>query len=409
MRERSGYRLSAIAGLAGILLAVALPAGAQDPLVRVGISLPLDAATAPVSGPLRDAFLLALTAPTPAGVTLETVVLDHAAEGALRAEQGAADLATLAADPAVVAVFGPLNSSVAEAQIPVGSAAGLLSCSASATNPGLTKGPVAQALREAAGGANTFVRTVASDDHVALAMALHAYETLGLRAIAIVDDTDVYGAGIADSFQAAWTALGGTVTGRAGVPAGLADYAPVVASLAAAGPDAFYFGGVTPTGAPGLRLGMVAAGVGDLPLLVGEGLVDGAADVPGSYLALAGASAAGTLSAMTTREEYPGRAAFTEAFRAAYGTDPTGYAAAAHACGEIVRAAIADAAASGSVDREAVRSRIADPARTWETILGPISFDANGDVTPAAVTLYAVDPAAGDGGDWVPFLVREIG
>ncbi|MFO1539004.1 MAG: branched-chain amino acid ABC transporter substrate-binding protein [Chloroflexota bacterium] len=401
--------MAAVGGLAGLALLLAAPTVAQDPVVRVGISLPLGDASAPVTEPMRDAFLLALTDPPLPGVTIETVVLDHAADGVLRPEQGAADLATLAADPAVVAVFGPLNSSVAEAQIPVGSAAGLPSCSAGATNPGLTKGPVAAALRASGGGANTFVRTVASDDHVALAMALHAYETLGLRSVAIVDDTSVYGAGIGDAFQAAWSALGGTVTGRVGVPAGVADYAPIVRSLADAAPDAFFFGGVTTTGAPALRLGMAAAGVGDLPLLVGEGIVDGPVDLPGSYLALAGAAAAGTVSAMTTREDYPGRASFTAAYRAAYGTDPVGYAAPAYACGEVIRAAIADAAAAGGVDREAVRARVTDPARTWETVLGPIAFDANGDATPAAVTLYAVDPAAGAAGDWVPILVRSLG
>lgn len=413
MFERSGRPVVA-AGIAGLLAAaLVVPAGAQDAVVRVGISLPLDPSIVTVTAPMRDGFLLALTEPPLPGLAVETVVLDHGAGSGMSPERGAADLATLAADPAVVAVFGPLNSSVAEAQIPVGSAAGLLSCSASASNPALTRGPVAAVLRAAAGGANTFVRTVATDDHVALAMALHAYETLGLRAFAIVDDTGVYGAGIADSFQAVWTALGGTVTGRLGVPAGAADYAAVVASLADGAPDGFFFGGVTQSGAAALRLGMAAAGVGDLPLLVGEG-VDGSAEVPGSYIALAGAGAAGTIGAMTTREDYPGRAAFTAAYRTAYGTDPVGYAAAAYACGEVVRAAIADAAAAGGVDREAVRSRIADPARTWETILGPISFDANGDATPGAVTLYAVDPsidadpATAGSGDWVPILVRAV-
>ena len=415
MRERS-VRAAVAASLALLLgAALALPAGAQDPLVRVGISLPLDPSTVTVAGPLRDGFVLALTEPPLPGATVEIVILDHGTGAGTRAERGATDLVTLAADPAVVAVFGPLNSSVAEAQIPVGSATGLLSCSASATNPALTKGPVAQALRAAAGGANTFVRTVASDDHVALAMALHAHETLGLRSIAIVDDTDVYGAGIADAFQAAWTALGGTVTGRAGVPAGLADYTPIVGSLAAAAPDAFFFGGTTQTGAAALRLGMVAAGVGALPLLAGDGVVDGSADVPGSYLALAGAAAVGTLAAMTTRDDYPGRVAFTAAYRAAYGTDPVGYAPTAYACGQVIRAAIEEALAAGGVDREAVRSRVADPARTWETILGPIAFDGAGDPVPAAVTLQAVDPAidvdpAADGvGDWAPILMREIG
>ena len=47
--------------------------------------------------------------------------------------------------PEIVAVIGPLNSSVAKAQIPISNEAGLLQCSPANTNPELTKGAPAPA------------------------------------------------------------------------------------------------------------------------------------------------------------------------------------------------------------------------------------------------------------------------
>ncbi len=56
--------------------------------------------------------------------------------------------------------------------------------------------------------------------------------------------------------------------------------------------------------------------------------------------------------------------------------------------------------------REALRAYAVDPDHRFETIIGTLGFDANGDSTQQVVSLYRVDPEAADGaGDWV--LVKE--
>ena len=52
--------------------------------------------------------------------------------------------------------------------------------------------------------------------------------------------------------------------------------------------------------------------------------------------------------------------------------------------------------------REAVRAAAVDPATTFETVLGAVKFDADGDTNQKIISLYTVDLTAADGkGDWV--------
>jgi len=51
--------------------------------------------------------------------------------------------------------------------------------------------------------------------------------------------------------------------------------------------------------------------------------------------------------------------------------------------------------------REGVRAHASDPANKFETVLGPISFDQNGDTTSPFISFYDVDTAATGGADWV--------
>jgi hypothetical protein len=51
-----------------------------------------------------------------------------------------------------------------------------------------------------------------------------------------------------------------------------------------------------------------------------------------------------------------------------------------------------------------------DPTHRFETVLGTVGFDANGDSIQQFVDLYRVDPAAGDGaGDWVLIRQQDFG
>jgi ABC-type branched-subunit amino acid transport system substrate-binding protein len=109
----------------------------------------------------------------------------------------------------------------------------------------------------------------------------------------------------------------------------------------------------------------------------------------------------------------PPRADFVDAYRAAFREEPTAYASAAYACTQVILAsleAVAEDGPSSKDLREAVRAYAADPAHRYETVLGTVGFDANGDSTQQMVSLYRVDPEGADGaGDWALIKQQDFG
>ena len=129
-------------------------------------------------------------------------------------------MTALIADPAVVGVVGPFNSSVAKVQIPISNEAGLLQCSPANTNPDLTKGDAGKELRAKNPDKINYVRVATTDDIQGPAVATYGVQKLGLKTVAIIDDTETYGKGLADAFAAEWEKLGGDRRRPRGRPEG---------------------------------------------------------------------------------------------------------------------------------------------------------------------------------------------
>ena len=125
----------------------------------------------------------------------------------------------------------------------------------------------------------------------------------------------------------------------------------------------------------------------------------------------AGEAAAGTYLALASFA--PPRADFVDAYRAAFGEEPTDYAAAAYACAQVILASLEAIAADGPDAkglREALRAHAVDPAHRYETVFGTLGFDANGDSTQQVVSFLRVDPQAADGaGDWALMKYQDFG
>jgi hypothetical protein len=67
---------------------------------------------------------------------------------------------------------------------------------------------------------------------------------------------------------------------------------------------------------------------------------------------------------------------------------------------------MAKAVAAGTTDlaaiREAVRAGSTVAGNTFDTVVGPVGFDKNGDITTPYMSFYKTDlTAAGGKGDWV--------
>lgn len=397
-------RVGAVVATAAIVVAACGGAGTGGKSIKIGISLPLSGSDLASSGPAEKGAQLAIKDFKLDGYTITVDVKDHAVNGVHDPQQGAKDMTAFAADPTVVGVVGPFNSSVAKVQIPISNEAGLFQCSPANTNPDLTKGDAGKQLRAKNPDKINYVRVASTDDIQGPAVAQYGFNTLKLSKVAIIDDTETYGKGLADAFAAEWTKLGGTVVGREGAPKGTTDYTAILTKFKEAGPDAVFYGGVTATGGGLVRKQMQQAGLdpAKVALLGGDGIQDGRGDVAGSFINIAGAAAANSFSSVAAIAEYPGKDDFNKKYKAAYNVDAGAYSASGYACAQVILQAIKTAAAKGDVTREAVRVAGTDANTTFETVLGPIKFDAVGDTNQRIISLYKTDLTAGEGhGDWI--------
>ncbi|HEX5827001.1 MAG TPA: branched-chain amino acid ABC transporter substrate-binding protein [Candidatus Limnocylindrales bacterium] len=393
---------AAIAAAAIVVTACGGTTGGAGKDLKIGITLPLSGSALASAGPADKGARLAIKEFALEGYTFTPDVKDHAVNGVHDPQQGAKDMTAFAADPAVVAVIGPFNSSVAKVQIPVSNEAGLFQCSPANTNPDLTKGDAGKELRAKNPDKINYVRVATTDDIQGPAVAQYGVQTLGLKSVAIIDDTETYGKGIADAFAAEWEKLGGTVVGREGAPKGTTDYTAILTKFKEANPDAVFYGGVTATGGGLVRKQMPQVGLGEIPYLGGDGIQDGLGSTDGSFINIAAEAAANSFSSVAAISDYPGKADFAAKYKAEYNEDPGAYSASGYACAQIVLEAIKTAASKGDVTREAVRAAGTDTATTFETVLGPVTFDAVGDTSQKIISLYKVDLTAADGvGDWV--------
>jgi branched-chain amino acid transport system substrate-binding protein len=385
--------------------------------LKLGVTLPLSGGAAADGQPTLKGAQLAVDAANAAGgvsgYTIKLVPLDHAVNGKYNEQQGAQDMQTFVADSKVIGVVGPYNSAVAKVQIPISNAAGLLQCSPANTNETLTKPPAALDFRKTNPDKINYIRVAATDDIQGPAMAIYAFNTLGLKNLLVVDDVTTFGKGVADNFQKKYEELGGKVVLRQGAPADTTDFNGIISSqaLTATPPDGVYYGGVVTSGG-GLFLKQLRQAGLAVPFMGPDGIVNGSGSDKGSLIQIAGADAAknsyGTVAAIG---DFPGKkdfdAAYTEHFKAdADFKTPGAYSGPANACAVVILKSLEAALAAGATDdaaiREGVRKYASDPANKFETVLGTESFDVNGDTTQPYISFYVTDPAAKAGvGDWV--------
>jgi len=299
----------------------------------------------------------------------------------------------------VVAVIGPLNSSVAKVQIPISNAAGMPQCSPANTNEGLTKPEFgALDIRKTNPTKINYVRVVTTDDNQGPAAARYILQNLKIKTVYIVDSTDTFGKGIADNFQKYFEANGGTVVARDGAPKGTSDYTALLTAAKAKNPGSMYFGGVTADGGARLLKQAIQAGL-NVPFVGPDGIYDGSAATKDSFLNLTGDDAKQAFATAAAVGDFPGRAEFATKFKAAYGSDPTGYSATGYACAQVVLDALkrAGPTASSVADlREKLRAALVDPSITYTSVIGQFKFDANGDTSQKIISFYAYDPAIKD-------------
>jgi branched-chain amino acid transport system substrate-binding protein len=403
-------KVGAIAGIGVLVLAGCnqgtTGGGGGKGTINIGIELPQQGSELAGTQPVINGIKLAVkdAGGAAGGWTVDipnSVILDDAKDGVHDPQTGAQNMQALTANPNVIAVIGPQNSSVAKVQIPISNAAGLLQCSPANTNEGLTKPEFgALDIRKTNPTKINYIRVVTTDDYQGPAAARYILQNLKLNTVYIIDSTDTFGKGIADNFQKYFEANGGTVVARDGAPKTTTDYTALLTAAKSKNPAAIYFGGVTADG--GARILKTAIQLGlNVPFVGPDGIYDGGAATKDSFLNLAGDDAKNAIATAAAVGDYPGRADFTAKYKAAYGADPTGYSATGYSCAQVVLDALkrAGPTATDAKDlREKIRAAAVDPSITYTSVIGSFKFDANGDTSQKIISFYTFDPATKD---WV--------
>ncbi len=386
--------IKAAAGLAAMAVASPQDAHAADKVIKVGINLSFTGADGENATRIGNGAVIAFeeanAAKTVPGYTFQLVKLDDATAtaGQYDPAQAATNARTMVSDKAYVAALGPQMSGAGKAMAPILSQGDLAIITPSSTNPDLTDPKFAQQYRPA--GKAIYFRTVATDAFQGPNMANYMADTLKVKSIFILDDSGAYGVGLADAFQAQAEKRGIKVLGRDRLDPKAADYAPILTKIKSLNPQALYYGGVAQAG---VKLAKQAYEIiPDVIKAGGDGmqtvdLLNGA-----GFPAVEGWYA--TVAAPHVIED-PKAAAFGDRYFARFKQHPDDYTITCYVGAEVIIAAVKKVAATGKpVTRDAVRDAIQE-MKLPDTMLGPIEFDANGDLRNKIISVFQIrkDPA----------------
>src|SRR5579863_6473536 len=382
--RRSTLALLGSSSLAGFIR----PARAESKFVTIGINLPLTGAAAEDATNILHGAVMAIEEANAkggvGGYEVRTLILDDgtATAGQYDPAQAAINARKMVVEPSCVGAIGPMASGSGKAMAPLLSQGNLAIVTPSSTSPDLTSPKFAAQYRPA--GKAIYFRTVTTDAYQGPNMANFMAGRLKVKSVFVVDDTGAYGVGIADTFQAQAAKKGIQVLGRDRVDPLQSDYKPLMTKIKSLGAEAMYCGS---SALAGVKL--VKQSYEVVPNIIkagGDGLHQA------SILAGAGFPAAegwySTIAAPHMLDDVK-LSAWLKRFEKRWGNPPSDYSITSYDAATVVLAAITAVVKSGKpVERGAVRDAI--QASNVETLQGPITYDANGDLTSHVVSVFQV-------------------
>jgi branched-chain amino acid transport system substrate-binding protein len=311
-------------------------------------------------------------------ITIKYVSLDDATAAAGKWEPGqvSANARKAVGDDTTIAYLGEFNSGASAISIPILNDAGILQVSPSNTYVGLTRAEGADAGepdKYYPSGTRTFARVVPAD-HIQAAAQVSYMKDNGCTKVAILNDKEVYGQGLAAQVEKIAGEQGLEVTGNDGIDTKAANFRSLASGMKSAGADCFFFGGITQN--KGVQVFKdVAAANPDMKLFGPDGVAEsafseklGAAVEKNTFI---------TNPTLDPKLYPPSAQEFFKEFESKYGKTPEPYAIYGYEAMAITLEAIE---AAGSTDRQAVIDAIFQ-IKDRESVLGTYSIDENGDTT----------------------------
>jgi branched-chain amino acid transport system substrate-binding protein len=366
--------------------------------VDIYSSLPLQGASSAQTGPLVNGIKLALSqAGGKAGsFTVNYSDLDDstAQAGDWDPGQTAANARKAAQDSKAVYYIGEFNSGASKISIPILNQAGIPQVSPANTYVGLTTNEPGSAKGEPdiyyPTGTRTFLRIVPRDTIQAAAL-LETAKGDGCTNVAVANDKDTYGAGLAALLELEKGKYGVNISSNTGIDPKAPNYRTYAQTIKSAGADCFIFAGIVGNG--GVQITKdVAAALPNAKLYGPDGMCSAAWTNPkmGGVPLKIDKNIQCTVATLDLKA-YPGGKAFLASYEAKYGpTPPDPYAIYGYEAMKLGLDTIASLGANGNNKADVLKALFAITARN--SVLGTYGFDKNGDTTLKSYGLYKVGP-----------------
>ncbi len=345
--------------------------------VKIGVASPLTGPQAHIGVDIRNGVQLAIEDANAKNVEIggKKAKFEMVAEDDEANATKATTVAQKLVDAKVAAVVGHFNSGASIPASKIYADGGIPQISPSSTNPDYT-------LK----GYKTTFRVVAHDGQQGPTLARYAVGKLGAKSIAVIDDSTAYGQGLADNFESTAKELGAKIVAREHTTDKDTDFKAILTKIKGRKPDLIMFGGIDPQAGPMVKqmqqLGIKAKFIG------GDGM-----QTP-NFIKLAGESAEGAMASIPglPKDQMPGGKAFLEKFQSKFKAEvelfaPMGY--------DAVMVFIEAMKRAGSPDPAKFLPEIGKTR--YDGVIGPIAFDAKGDLVNGPITIYVVKS-----GKWSP-------
>ena len=361
-------------------------------------SLPLQGASKDQTGAMVQGMRLALEeAGGKAGsFTVKYQALDDSTAQAGNWDPGqtAQNARKVAQDSKAVYYIGEFNSGASQISMPTLNQAGIPQVSPANTYVGLTTDEPGSEKGEPAKyyptGKRTYLRIVPRDTIQAAALLTQMKQD-GCTKVALANDKDTYGQGLARLVELQAKNAGVALTKDVGIDKTASNFRSVAAEFKAQGADCFLFGGVTANGAVQLYKD-VGAALPNAKLYGPDGNCESGFTNPAKKGIPAALGKRFKCSVATLNlTSYPGGKDFLRAFKAKYGSEtPDPYAIYGYEAMKLGLNTIKAAGDKGNDKAAILEALFATKDR--QSALGTYGFDENGDTTLTDYGIYKVGP-----------------
>jgi branched-chain amino acid transport system substrate-binding protein len=374
------------------------PSNAEGDTLDIYSSLPLQGAQRPNTTDLVRGAQLALKqhGGKAGGFTIDYTSLDDstAQAGAWTPEQTSANARKVAQDDAAVAYIGEFNSGASAISIPILNEVPIAQLSPANTAVGLTSdepgADEGEPEKYYPSGQRHYLRIVPKDTIQGAALAT-VMKKDGCRNAYILNDKEVYGAGVARNIEMSAQEQGLEILANEGIDPKAPNFRSLAAKMKSAGADCFVFGGITANGAVQLYKDVLAA-VPDIRLYGPDGVAETGFTDPeeGGIPANVQQKVKLTVATLDPSEYPPDGQKFFDEYEKEYGeSNPNPYAVYGYEAMDLILDTC-QRLGSDCGDRQKLIDALFE-TKGRKSVLGTYDIDENGDTTLTDYGVYRVE------------------